>query len=129
MTNTTYYGLKKPAGTDFYDVADQNYNMDAIDAALHETATAVSGHYLKQLDSVVAVAAWTESSYETWPYKADITFTNCTADYVCDVMFSPAQIALGIFAPFAETASGKVTIYAEEIPSASITIPAIELRK
>ena len=33
-TNTTNYNLKKPALTDFYDVADQNGNMDLIDAAM-----------------------------------------------------------------------------------------------
>lgn len=33
-TNTTNYNLKKPALTDFYDVADQNENMDLIDAAM-----------------------------------------------------------------------------------------------
>lgn len=129
MTTTTYYNLKKPAGTDFYDVADQNGNMDIIDAALHEIASDAGEHYLKQLNSAVAVASWSESSYEAWPYKADITFTGCTADYVCDVMFSPAQVALGIFAPIAEASAGKVTIYAEEVPSAAITIPVIELRK
>lgn len=34
MEQTKHYGLKKPAPEDFYDVADQNANMDAIDAAL-----------------------------------------------------------------------------------------------
>jgi len=33
-TNTTNYNLKKPAMTDFYDIADQNGNMDLIDAAM-----------------------------------------------------------------------------------------------
>ena len=34
MTNTTNYNLKKPAETDFYDVADNNENMDIIDVEL-----------------------------------------------------------------------------------------------
>jgi hypothetical protein len=33
-TNTTNYNLKKPALTDFYNVADQNGNMDLIDVAM-----------------------------------------------------------------------------------------------
>lgn len=33
-TYTPRYGLKKPAPEDFYNVQDQNDNMDAIDAAL-----------------------------------------------------------------------------------------------
>lgn len=42
MENTQNYNLKKPAPEDFYDVADQNSNMDAVDAALkaHDDALA-----------------------------------------------------------------------------------------
>jgi hypothetical protein len=36
--NTTNYNLKKPAATDNYSVADQNSNMELIDAALTPTA-------------------------------------------------------------------------------------------
>ena len=31
---TTNYGLKKPAGNDYYNIEDFNYNADAIDTAL-----------------------------------------------------------------------------------------------
>ena len=31
---TSQYNLKKPDGTDYYSVTDQNENMDKIDAAL-----------------------------------------------------------------------------------------------
>ena len=31
---TSQYNLKKPDGTDYYSVSDQNENMDKIDAAL-----------------------------------------------------------------------------------------------
>lgn len=34
MKNTKNYGLKKPEGTDFYNVEDFNENMDAVDAKL-----------------------------------------------------------------------------------------------
>lgn len=33
-TYTPHYGLKKPAPEDFYNVQDQNDNMDAVEAAL-----------------------------------------------------------------------------------------------
>lgn len=39
MANTTYYDLKKPLGTDYYNVEDFNDNADAIDAALHGLET------------------------------------------------------------------------------------------
>lgn len=35
-TQTTNYGLKKPAANDFYDVAIQNDNMETIDAAMKD---------------------------------------------------------------------------------------------
>lgn len=34
MQETLNYGLRKPDGSDFYNVEDQNYNMDVIDAEL-----------------------------------------------------------------------------------------------
>ena len=37
-SNTPNYDLKKPASTDFYNVEDQNANMDKLDAALKELA-------------------------------------------------------------------------------------------
>lgn len=43
MTTTTNYELKKPESTDFYDVGDQNDNMDIIDGALKENADGISG--------------------------------------------------------------------------------------
>ena len=39
MTNTTNYGLRKPEKQDPVDIADLNYNADAIDAAMHENRT------------------------------------------------------------------------------------------
>lgn len=41
MKTTTNYGFKKPEPEDFYNVADQNANMDAIDTALKEQADAI----------------------------------------------------------------------------------------
>ena len=129
MNTTDNYGLKKPGYEDVADISIINDNMDVIDGALKQIEDNADDHYLKQLNSSVPVSAWTSSSYTDWPYKADITFTNCTAGYICDVMFSPEQISDGIYAPFAEASAGKVTIFAEEIPSSAIIIPAIELRK
>ena len=34
-TETTYYGLTKPAANDYYDIAQFNRNMDLIDTAVH----------------------------------------------------------------------------------------------
>ena len=42
MKTTDNYGLKKPESTDFYNVEDQNENMEIIDSALKEIKESVS---------------------------------------------------------------------------------------
>lgn len=36
METTTNYGLKKPAGSDYYNIEDFNGNADILDATLHD---------------------------------------------------------------------------------------------
>lgn len=43
MQNTKNYGLRKPEARDFYDVEDQNANMDLIDGKLKENADMING--------------------------------------------------------------------------------------
>ena len=42
MQNTTYYNLKKPEGTDFYNIENENDNMDVIDGELKDHADAIT---------------------------------------------------------------------------------------
>ncbi|VUZ28544.1 Uncharacterised protein [Acetobacterium wieringae] len=49
-TNTTNYNLKKPGVDDFYNVADQNGNMDTIDATLANKVDKVAGKGLSTND-------------------------------------------------------------------------------
>lgn len=49
-TNTTNYNLKKPGVDDFYNVADQNGNMDIIDATLANKVDKVAGKGLSTND-------------------------------------------------------------------------------
>ena len=39
MQTTTNLGLKKPESSDFYDVADQNENMDKLDTEVFKKAS------------------------------------------------------------------------------------------
>lgn len=43
-TSTTNYNLKKPSADDFYNVNDQNENMNIIDTELKENADAIATH-------------------------------------------------------------------------------------
>jgi hypothetical protein len=42
LQTTTNYGLKKPDGTDNFDIGNENYNMDAIDALIKSNADAAA---------------------------------------------------------------------------------------
>lgn len=44
MINTQYYSLRKPAGTDYVDVGDINYNSDKIDELLHTIDEALAAN-------------------------------------------------------------------------------------
>lgn len=60
-----------------------------------------------------------------YPYKADITLPGMTANHCAKVSFAPAEIADGVFAPYNNTKSGKIRIYAKSKPIEAITIPTI----
>ena len=47
-TTTTNYNLKKPAETDFYDIADSNDNWDILDTNLKRVDDATVGHIAKK---------------------------------------------------------------------------------
>jgi len=78
----------------------------------------------------VAVSAWaSDATYSDYPYRAAITCTGVTADYIPDVIFSETDSESGNFAAMSETASNTVYIYAKQKPAASITLLTIECRK
>jgi len=55
-THTPNYDLKKPAPDDFYNVADQNENMDKIDSALKgvsDDLTSQQADYMYQIPNIV----------------------------------------------------------------------------
>ena len=59
-TNTTNYGLTKPAGTDKYDISVQNANMDKIDAQMKANAdglVAVGNTYETKANAITGLSA------------------------------------------------------------------------
>lgn len=78
----------------------------------------------------VLVDAWaSDNTYSDYPYKADITLTGATGDYVPTVTFGVQDATSGNFAPVAETGNGYVRIYAVEVPDGTVTIPSIICEK
>lgn len=87
---------------------------------------------LSLINTVVRTSSWINEgsggatpTYEDYPYRADIAMAEITANFSADVRMNYNEIKSGIFAPVCECTTGKVMIYASEIPSNNITIPAI----
>ena len=70
-----------------------------------------------------------DSTYSSQGYSvaATIPFIEATASMSGNVTFSLADAISGNFAPIAETGAGYVKIYAQSVPTASISIPTIAL--
>lgn len=50
MKNTTYYNLKKPESADYYNIEDQNANMDIIDVEISNKVDKIDGKGLSTED-------------------------------------------------------------------------------
>jgi len=78
-------------------------------------------------DVVVAVEDWVEdTTYTDYDYKAVLTLTGMLATYEPSVVFGLAEIESGNYASVCLAGTDTITIYAKEIPSASITLPLIK---
>lgn len=81
---------------------------------------------LKFSNLSVANSAWiTDVTYTGYNAVAIVACTGVTADMFPEVVFSPADVESGNFAPVAQATAGGVAIYAKDIPSGTITIPSI----
>lgn len=79
-------------------------------------------------DTVVPTSAFaSDATYTDYPYRAAVTLTGAIAGMVPEVIFSLEDAVSGSFAPVAESYNGGVYLYADSVPSASITIPTIIL--
>lgn len=93
-----------------------------------QAGTAVELKKLMFEDTVVPTSAFaSDSTYTDWPYRASVPLTGAISGMVPEVIFGMAEATSGSFAPVAESYNGGVYIYADSVPSASITIPTIIL--
>lgn len=77
-------------------------------------------------NKTVATSAWvSDTSYTDFPYRAAVSCEGVTAKHYAEVAFAPADAMSGSFAPVAESYDGGVYLYANEMPSAAVTIPTI----
>ena len=77
-------------------------------------------------NKTVATSAWvSDTTYTDFPYRAAVSCDGVTAKYYAEVVFSPTDALDGIFCPVVESYDGGVYLYANEMPSAALTIPTI----
>ena len=75
--------------------------------------------------TVSASSVVADSTYEAYPYCADITLSGVDAGRLPLVVFALEDAVSGNFAPLAEASAGKVTIYMKKQPETDISIPAV----
>lgn len=68
-----------------------------------------------------------DSTYQAYPFRAQIELTNVTSSMRPDVCFNMTDAISGIFAPVANSYNGGIYIYASQAPKAKVTIPVIDL--
>lgn len=132
--NNAKYYAQRAGGTSLVGLTDVSIVNPTNGQALvynNTTQKWVNGsNIIVKSNVTVATSAWvSDSTYADFGFKADITFSGCSSDYFADVVFAPTEAMSGKFAPICETGTNKVTIYASEVPSASITIPTIKVVK
>ncbi len=70
----------------------------------------------------------TDSTYDDYPYKADVPFEDSDEELVPTVNFGLEQAESGNYAPVALSGNGYVRIYAKTIPETEFVIPSIVLQ-
>ena len=63
-----------------------------------------------------------DDTYPDYPYMAEIVCDGVNSQMICYVNFSPIEAVSGNFAPICESKSGKVVIYAKELPENTVNI-------
>lgn len=90
------------------------------------TYTTNPGTLIVAHDMTVATGDWVaDTTYDGFGFKADISVAGVTAKHSPEVRFSFADANSGKFAGVADCADGKVTVYANAVPDADITVPVI----
>ena len=125
-------------------------SLESITAHLPATTSGSVGQYLSKIntagdmgwktvelstclffeDKQVATTSWVaDTTYNLYPYKADISLTGVTTEMYPEVIFNLDEAISGYFAPLCQSYAGGVRIYASDIPPNDITIPTIVLIK
>lgn len=99
---------------------------DAVTADMARENLNAQKKRLTFTNTSVATSAWVaDETYTDYPYRAAIPLTGVTAASFAEVVLSPTDAVSGAYAPVCETYAGGIYLYANAVPSAAMTIPAI----
>ena len=70
-----------------------------------------------------------DTTFEDYPYKSDITLIGVTESDYANVIFSLSDVQSKNYAPVCITGENIVSIYAKEVPESDVLIPLIEVVK
>lgn len=114
---------------------NSKYKGAEVDAALDLAKTALQEHQdisgkqdkVLKFEDVTASNWVSDSTYEDYPYRCDISCSGVTANDYAEVVFSLSQAISGAYAPICETAANVVKVWSNV--SDSIVVPIIIVTK
>lgn len=123
LTAMPYHNARHlPDGAD--PIVVQTGNI--ADGAVTKAKLASDAKNLSFANKTVAASSWSsDSTYADYAYRAAVACSGVSEEHFPIVVFSPADVLGGSFAPVAESYSGGVYIYAASKPAAAVTIPSI----
>lgn len=101
---------------------------DALTPAAIGAASAVEAYSkpLRFFNTSVTTASWSNiGTYTDFPYRRAVALTGVLANMVPEVVFAPAEVLSGNYAPVAVAYAGGIYLYAASVPAAAFTIPTI----
>ncbi|WP_077369720.1 hypothetical protein [Anaerosalibacter sp. Marseille-P3206] len=129
MELTEKLNLKKPDSTDYVNVNDLNDNMDILDQEVGDLKDDLTTHKAEtaslikiKKDVTIMASGWVDDSLVSGFWKYEILDADITADTVVDVNIHLGDLEKASSIKSANLSSnGKVTIYADEKPTANLT--------
>lgn len=100
-------------------------NADIVDV-LNDSIANKQDKVLK-FENVTAGTWVSDSTYEDYPYRCDISCTGVTSDMYAEVVFALEQATSGNYAPLCETKTDAVSVWSTE--NTIITVPTILITK
>ena len=118
--NDSLYFIVEDSGAYSYIQAGKVYTAGSNISIANDTISVSSLKFTN-----VSASTWvSDSTYQDYAYKCDITCQGVTADMYIEVVFGVAEATSGDYAPICQSSSNTITIYSKV--NDSITIPLIK---